>query len=224
MGEGVVQRVEVVVDRLHLGTLGDVEAQADEHILDLAAGAGHQVQAADRGQRVGGQRDVDAVLGQARLQLGGGQLSPALLERAFQRLPGLVRLLAGGGAVLRGQLRHAPQQVRKLRLAAQVADAHVLERRGVRRRLNRRGGLALDLGDPLGGGTHSRAILIASYSATVAAMAALSDWVAMGIRPTSSAPSMTSRGSPSRSAPTSNVTSCRSSSARGTPSSATSAT
>ena len=49
----VVERVEVVVDGLDLGALGDVEAEADEHVLDLAAGLRDQVQAADRRQRVG---------------------------------------------------------------------------------------------------------------------------------------------------------------------------
>ena len=49
----VVERVEVVVDGLDLGALGDVEAEPDEDVLDLAPGLGDQVQVADRRQRVG---------------------------------------------------------------------------------------------------------------------------------------------------------------------------
>ena len=73
----VVERVEVVVDRLDLGPLGDREAQADEDVLDLAARLGEQVQPADGLRRVAGQRDVDAVGGQARVELGGLQRRPA---------------------------------------------------------------------------------------------------------------------------------------------------
>ncbi len=71
----MVQRVEVVVDRFHLGALGHVEAKAHEHILDFPPGPGHQVQAADLGARIGGERDVDAVSEQALVELGGGQLA-----------------------------------------------------------------------------------------------------------------------------------------------------
>ena len=69
MGGVEVEPVEVVEDGLDLRTLGDGEAQAHEHVLDLAPGLGDQVQPADRGRRGGGQGDVDAVLAQPRLEL-----------------------------------------------------------------------------------------------------------------------------------------------------------
>ena len=71
----VVERVEVVVDVLHLGALGDVEPEADEHILDLAPGLGDQVQSTDRRQRIGRQRHIDAVLLEPCVQLGHRELT-----------------------------------------------------------------------------------------------------------------------------------------------------
>ena len=44
----VVEAVEVVGDGLDLGALDDAEAEADEDVLELAAGLGQQVQAPDR--------------------------------------------------------------------------------------------------------------------------------------------------------------------------------
>jgi hypothetical protein len=69
----VVERVEVVVDGLDLGPLHDVEAQAEEDVLDLAPHRGEQVQPADGLRRIAGQRHVDPVGGQARVELGGLQ-------------------------------------------------------------------------------------------------------------------------------------------------------
>jgi len=38
-----VERVEVVVDGLDLGAVGDVESKPDEHVLDLASGLGDEM-------------------------------------------------------------------------------------------------------------------------------------------------------------------------------------
>jgi hypothetical protein len=65
----VVERVEVVVDELDLGALDAREAEAEEDVLDLAPGLGDEVQAADRLGRLAGERDVDAVRGEAGVEL-----------------------------------------------------------------------------------------------------------------------------------------------------------
>ena len=86
----MVERVEVVVDGLDLGPLGDVEAEADEHVLDLAPGLRDQMQAADRGAGSAGQRDVDPVVDQPRVELGSRERRAALIDRLLERLAGLV--------------------------------------------------------------------------------------------------------------------------------------
>jgi hypothetical protein len=59
----VVERVEVVVRGVDLGPLGDVEAQPEEHVLDLAPRRREDVVAADRLRRRAGERHVDTVPG-----------------------------------------------------------------------------------------------------------------------------------------------------------------
>ncbi len=110
------ERVEVVVDGLDLGTLEHVEAHAEEHVLDQPARGREQVQPADRDGRLAGQRDVDAVGGQALGQLGGLELGPARVDQRLQRLARLVGCLAHPAALLRRQLGDAPQQVGQLGL------------------------------------------------------------------------------------------------------------
>ena len=154
-----VQRVEVVVDGLDLGSFGDVEAQAQEHIFDLPPGLGDQVQATDLRLRVRGQRDVDPILYQAGIELGRCQRGDLGVDRGLDCLPGLIGGLPGGGALVGCQLRDSAQQVGQLGLAPEIADAHLLELRGAARRRDRGHCLLLQLGDPLG---HQRAILVAS--------------------------------------------------------------
>ena len=137
MGGGEVERVEVVVHALDLGAFGDAVAEPEEHVLDLPAGARDQVQAADRRQRVGGQRHVDPVLREARVELGRRQgLLPAC-ELRLELLTGLVRGFADGPALLLGQLGDTAQEVGQLGLAAEEAHPHVLQL------LRARGGLDL---------------------------------------------------------------------------------
>ena len=100
-----VERVEVVVDGLDLGPFFDVEAEADEHVLDLASRLGDQVQAPELRCGVGRQRDVDAVALEPLLELLRGELLGALLDRRFEGLARLVGGLAGGGALLRRERR-----------------------------------------------------------------------------------------------------------------------
>ena len=157
-----VERREVVVVELDLGALDDVEAHAQEDVLDLAPGLGDQVQVAGRQRRVAGQRDVDAVLGQAALELGVLERGRALAEHRLERLAHLVRGLADRAALLRRQVADAAQDAGQLGLAAQVADAQLLERGGL-------GGggdgglrLAAQLVEAGGRVSHRRAILVRS--------------------------------------------------------------
>ena len=106
----VVERVEVVVDELGLRALDDAEAEADEDVLDLAPGGGDQVVAADRRDRAAGQRDVEHVGGQARLELG-----------ALERLAGAPRSRRRARAAprwRRGRPRRAPPAAAARRRAA----------------------------------------------------------------------------------------------------------
>ena len=144
----VVERVEVVVDELDLGPLGDREAEAEEDVLDLAPGRGEQVVAADRLGRRAGQRDVDAVGGQPRVELAGLELAAALLDQRLERLARLVRRPPDDPALLGRQLGDAAQQVRQLRLAPEEPHPHVARApRSASALGDRRLGLGAELGD-----------------------------------------------------------------------------
>ena len=101
MGRVEVERVEVVVDGLDLWPLFHVEAEADEHVLDLAARLGDQMEAPQLRRGVARQRDVDPVALEALLELLCGELLGAVLDRRFESLARLVGRLAGRGALLR---------------------------------------------------------------------------------------------------------------------------
>ena len=159
VGDGRVERVEVVVGGLDLRSLGDVEAQADEHVLHLAPRLGDQVQAPGRRERVGRQRHVDAVLHQAQLELARCQRLLARRDGGFERLAGGVGGLADGATLLGRELRDTPQQIGQLGLAAQVADPDVLKGVGVGRCVDRGARLLLELLDPV---DHAGAILVIS--------------------------------------------------------------
>ena len=145
----VVERVEVVVDEVALRALDDGEAEAEEHVLDLAPGGGDQVQAADRRDRAAGERDVDDVRGEPLLELRGLELAAARLDRALERAARLVGGAADRAALLRRQVGNVAEQVRQLGLAAEVADPHLLERGAVPGPRDLRGGAVMELGDPV---------------------------------------------------------------------------
>src|SRR5215211_2983245 len=86
VGDVVVERVEVVVDEIDLGPLDAREAEAEEDVLDLAPRLGDEMQAADRLRRLARERDVDAVLGQAGVELRGLELAAARLDEPLERL------------------------------------------------------------------------------------------------------------------------------------------
>ena len=112
-----VERVEVVVDELGLGALHDAEAEAEEDVLDLAPGDGEEVDAAGLDGGRAGERDVDHVGRELRVELGRRELGGARLDRGLERLARLVGGAADGAALLGRELGDAAQQVRQLRLA-----------------------------------------------------------------------------------------------------------
>ena len=107
------------------------------------------MQAPDRLRRLAGQRDVDAVGGQPRVELARLELRRARLDEALERLAGLVGRLADGAALLGRQLGDAAQEVGQLGLAAEVAHAQLLERGGRVGRRDRALGLRPQLVDAL---------------------------------------------------------------------------
>ena len=123
----VVERVEVVVDGLDLGPLGDAEAEPEEHVLDLAPHGRDHVQPADGHGGGPGQGDVDRVGGQASVELAPLELRAAGVERGLERPARLVGGPADGAPLLGRQLGDAAQQVGQLGLAPEVRDPGGLE-------------------------------------------------------------------------------------------------
>ena len=115
----LVERVEVVPDRLHLAAVDDLVAEAEEDVLGLAHDLREGMEVPER-RAVSRQRDVEAL---------GGVEPPCPLER---RLPLVDR---GLEALAHGVQRHAglpvthlAQRELQLALAAEEADAHLVER------------------------------------------------------------------------------------------------
>jgi hypothetical protein len=100
-------------------------------------------------RRLARQGDVDAVGGQARVELARFELAGARLDEALERLAGLVGRPPHRAALLGRQLGHAAQEIGQLRLAAQVAHAQLLERGGRVGRRDRALGLGPQLVDAL---------------------------------------------------------------------------
>ncbi len=92
MRGSVVERVEVVVNGLHLRALEHREAEPEEDVFELAHRLGEHVQASDRLRRASGQRHVDALAREAALELGAAQLHRPLLD---QRLEPAAHLVGG---------------------------------------------------------------------------------------------------------------------------------
>ncbi len=137
----VIERVEVVADRLDLRPLHHRETEPEEDVFQLAAHRRQQVQAPNRLRRRPGQRDVDAVGRERVLQLLAVELLGTLLDQRLQRLASLVCGLAHRAALLGRQLRDAAQHLRQLGLAPEVAHAQLLQRLGCARRGDLRLGL-----------------------------------------------------------------------------------
>jgi hypothetical protein len=141
MAGRVVERGEVVVVELDLGTFHHPVAEADEDVLELAAGLGQQVQVADRGRRRPRQGDVERVAGDARLELGGLERLRARSDLLLESLLGLVGAGPDRPALFCRQLADPAQDRGQLRLAPEIPDPQLLERSAVRGGVDRRLGL-----------------------------------------------------------------------------------
>ena len=95
---------------------------------------GDEVQAADRLRRVAGQRHVDAVLGQAAVELRASSSAVRRSSSCLERHAHLVGRLADRPALLGRQLADRAQRRGQLGLAAEVADPQLLELGRARRR------------------------------------------------------------------------------------------
>jgi hypothetical protein len=137
----MVERGEVVVLVLDLGTLDDREAETDADVLHAPADLRDEMQMSDRHRRVARERDVQAVLDQPAIELRGRQLRRPLLEQPLERLAHLVGLLAHRPALLGRQLADRAQRLGQLRLAAEVANPQLLQLGG--RSGSAHGGLGL---------------------------------------------------------------------------------
>jgi len=122
-----VERREVVIVELDLGTLGDAVAEADEDVLDLAHGLGDEVLVAGR-ERLAGQGDVDALVcqrGRERLAL---ELDLALVYQHLEVLAHQVAALAHERTLRGRDAGDRAQVVGERALAAQDVDARLLQR------------------------------------------------------------------------------------------------
>src|SRR6185437_13014547 len=128
--------VEVVFDRLDLRVVPDLVAEAEERVLDDAADLGDRVEMADR-QLLAGQRDVDDLVAQAAVEL-------LVLEQLLARGDGALEALADAVQEHAGlAVADAAERLGELALAAQVADARVIELTGATRSGNRGARLTL---------------------------------------------------------------------------------
>src|ERR1700694_5961839 len=135
----------------------------------------------------------------------GGELLRTGADQRLERLPRLVGGLAHLAALGGLELGHAAKHLRQLGLAPEVANAQLLELLARACAEDRLLGLCAQLGDPFDhdAGTVSMSRpprRVISYSATVAAIAALSDSEAIGMRARRSHAASTVSGNPSRSA------------------------
>ena len=131
---GLVERVEVVPDGLDLAPVVDLVAHPEEDVLDPAAQLRDQMQAAAP-ERLAGQRRVERL---PVLCGGSGELGLAAGERLLDRRPGGVQRHPGLAVA------NLAQRQLQLALAAEVADAQLLERVGVRGRCDRGPRLVLE--------------------------------------------------------------------------------
>ena len=105
---GNVQQLEVVVVQLHLGAFHHVKAHAREAVHHLVHAQGDGMGAAAGGQGAG-LGHVDGLPAQGRFLLDGLELPLLFVQQGGEFLPGLVNQLARLGALLGGELAHAPQ-------------------------------------------------------------------------------------------------------------------
>ena len=141
---------------------------------------GDQVQAPDRLRRVAGQRDVDAVGDQPRVELGGVErASRGARSASSSARADLVGALADRAALLGRQLPTPRSRLGSSALRPEVPDAQLLERGGGRRPASisaTASSWIVSMRSSIRRGT-----LFHSYSASVAAIAAFSDSLSIGM-------------------------------------------
>src|SRR5215212_2934115 len=209
----VVERREVVIVELDLGPLHHPVPEADEDVLDLALGPHQEVVGGHCRARRARQGDVDRVLGEDAVELGGLELVATRGELLLERRPGGVGRGPHGAALVRGKLGDPPQDRRQLRLAPEMAHAQLLQLACVGDARDRGLCLGPQLLDPVGhghgGAPPSAAADDIPCRAIAAAAATLSDSAASsrtGIVQWLSQAPITRSGRPSRSAPRHSVT------------------
>ena len=114
--------VEVVLDRLDLAVVAHLVAEPEERVLDGAPHLRDRMEVAER-QLLARQRDVEHLVAQAPVELLVGELVLPLGDRGLETLADPVQehpALA---------IAHLAQRKREVALAAEVLDAHLLERR-----------------------------------------------------------------------------------------------
>src|SRR6266516_230718 len=126
MCRGERELVEVVLDGLDLRVVPDLVAEAEERVLDDAADLGDRVQMADR-QVLAGQRDVDNLVAEAAVELLVLEQLLALGDGGLEALADAIQEHAGLSVA------DAAERLGELALAAQVADARVIELHGAAR-------------------------------------------------------------------------------------------
>src|SRR5439155_319619 len=112
--------VEVVLGGLDLAVIADLVAEPEEGVLDLASSLRDRVEMAGR-ELVAGPGDVDLVAGERAVELGALQLRSALVELFFEPAAQGVESHAALAVA------HRSQRLRQVALAAQEADARVVE-------------------------------------------------------------------------------------------------
>ena len=127
---GDVQGLEVVVVKLHLGTLLNGEAQTDEDVLQVSL---YQIQGVNVTHLGGGagHGNVQLLFLEPALKSFGGQGILAGLHGLLNVGADVVGNLADNGALLGSQLTHATQHSSQLTFLTQVLDAKSLQVRTV---------------------------------------------------------------------------------------------
>ncbi len=115
-----VERVEEVVGVLDLVAVDDLVAETEEDVLDLAPDLREQVVVAAR-RCVAGKRDVERLLAEQPLE---GRCAQGLLARVERRLE---RFAESVQRHPRLAIAHLAKGLLELALAAEVADARLLE-------------------------------------------------------------------------------------------------
>ena len=114
MIRGQVEKREVVLVQLDLGTAEERKAHADERIADLAVGLCHRMQAACRQRANTRCGNVDTLPLKARSLRSGLERGAALVQRGLDSLLDTVCFRTDGGALFRCELAHLTQNACEL--------------------------------------------------------------------------------------------------------------